>query len=115
MPSDASLSRFGVLPDIIPRWYAPMLNQPTSSPIMTSMFGGRCCCAEAGRLASGKVVESATALVQTRLRILIAYFLRLISDRSCSERFQMVLRRAGLIPDRLAIDWAGRVRGSEFS
>src|SRR5215831_749961 len=25
-----------------------MLNQPTSSPMMTSMLGGRCCCAAAG-------------------------------------------------------------------
>src|SRR5215475_7326550 len=39
MPCDASLSRLGVFPDMIPWWYAPMLNQPTSSPIMTIMFG----------------------------------------------------------------------------
>src|SRR5208282_2283742 len=39
MPWEASLSRFGVLPDMIPRWYAPMLNQPTSSPMMTRMLG----------------------------------------------------------------------------
>src|SRR6476660_3625632 len=89
MPSDASLSRFGVFPDMMPRWYAPMLNQPTSSPMMTIMFGGRCCCcAVAGKVDSVKVVDSATALVQTRLRILMVCFLRLISDRSCSERVQ---------------------------
>src|SRR5262245_9714619 len=39
MPWDANLSRFGVLPAMIPRWYAPMLNQPTSSPMMNTMFG----------------------------------------------------------------------------
>ena len=39
MPCDASLSRFGVLPDIMPWLYAPILNQPTSSPMMTIIFG----------------------------------------------------------------------------
>src|SRR5437879_6300872 len=47
MPSEASLSRFGVLPAIMPRWYAPMLNHPTSSPMTTRMLGF-CCCAGAG-------------------------------------------------------------------
>src|SRR5215471_13228407 len=43
MPCPASLSRFGVLPDIMPRWYAPMLNHPTSSPMMTRILGCFCC------------------------------------------------------------------------
>src|SRR5258706_4830962 len=57
MPSDASLSRFGVFPDIIPRWYAPMLNQPTSSPMMTRMFGffaGVCAIAASPPKANGR-------------------------------------------------------------
>src|SRR5271155_1295238 len=39
MPSLASLSRFGVLPAINPRWYAPMFHMPISSPMMTTMLG----------------------------------------------------------------------------
>src|SRR5262245_56664114 len=39
MPWDASLSRFGVFPDIMPRWYAPMFQTPMSSPMMTTMIG----------------------------------------------------------------------------
>src|SRR5271156_1730024 len=43
MPSLASLSRFGVLPDMIPWLYAPMLNHPTSSPMITRMLGFLSC------------------------------------------------------------------------
>src|SRR4051794_4603556 len=33
---------FGVRPAMMPWWYAPMLNQPMSSPMMKMTFG-RCC------------------------------------------------------------------------
>src|SRR3954453_15887741 len=103
MPCEASLSRFGVFPDIMPRWYAPMLNQPTSSPMMTSMFGGRCCCAVAGKAASVKV-DSATALVQTRLRILMVCFLRFNFGSLVQRTIQMIFCCSRLIPDFEAID-----------
>src|SRR5215470_19762356 len=76
MPSDASLSRFGVLPDMIPRWYAPILNQPTSSPMMTRMFGGLCCCcAAAGTLAAVTATNDASRPRRNVLVILMARFL----------------------------------------
>src|SRR5271167_2400089 len=43
MPSDASRSRFGVLPAMMPWLYAPMLAQPMSSPMMRIMLGLLCC------------------------------------------------------------------------
>src|SRR5713101_586837 len=39
MPSLAILSRFGVRPAIMPRWYAPMFHMPMSSPMMKRMLG----------------------------------------------------------------------------
>src|SRR5262245_1634695 len=39
MPSEARRSKLGVRPAMIPRWYAPTLNQPMSSAMMTMMFG----------------------------------------------------------------------------
>src|SRR5277367_6343200 len=39
MPSAANLSRFGVRPAMMPRLYAPTLNQPTSSDMITTMLG----------------------------------------------------------------------------
>src|ERR1700752_3949744 len=71
MPSDASLSRFGVLPDIIPRWYAPTLNQPTSSPMITRMLGFCPCWAEAGMLAIVVAVHSTTRAPQIVLNQLM--------------------------------------------
>src|SRR5277367_4980192 len=76
MPSDASLSRFGVLPDMIPRWYAPMLNHPTSSPMITRMLGflscARASCAnEPPAIAQ---INSATAkglFLQLRITVLL--------------------------------------------
>src|SRR5690242_18115712 len=39
IPCEASLSKLGVLVFIIPWLYAPILNQPTSSPMMTTILG----------------------------------------------------------------------------
>src|SRR6516162_11820129 len=47
MPWRANWSRFGVRPAMMPRWYAPRLNQPTSSPMMKTMLGLLCACAVA--------------------------------------------------------------------
>src|SRR6516164_6738344 len=57
--ADGFATMFGVLPDMIPRWYAPILNQPTSSPMMTRMLG-LCCCAHTGAPANIKEASIAS-------------------------------------------------------
>src|SRR5215468_9637503 len=42
-----------------------MLNQPTSSPMMTSMLGGRCCCAATGVLATVATATNASRAGQS--------------------------------------------------
>src|SRR5262245_65123526 len=53
-----------------------MLNQPTSSPMMTRMFGGLCCCcATAGALAAVMATNDESRPRQNVLVILMAGFL----------------------------------------
>src|SRR5690348_16779050 len=54
-----------------------MLNQPTSSPMMTRMFGRRCCCcASAGTLAVAAATRPASSPRQQYLVVLIALLRR---------------------------------------
>src|SRR5271169_1348053 len=64
MPSDASLSRFGVRPAMMPWLYTPMFDHPTSSPMMKIMFGFFSCALAAGAPASPK---SATTVASAKV------------------------------------------------
>src|SRR5712692_9933627 len=52
-----------------------MLNQPTSSPMMTRMFGFRGCCAEAGAFATIIAVSNVSRPIQISLAIFMICFL----------------------------------------
>src|SRR6266700_7903378 len=64
MPSLAILSRFGVRPAIMPRWYAPMFHMPMSSPMMTRMLG----CLAGACARAGDAIDSAAARPTTAAR-----------------------------------------------
>src|SRR5215471_17701820 len=91
MPSDASLSRFGVFPDMIPRWYAPILNQPTSSPMMTRMFGGRCCCCADAGVSSA---EATNAAKESQTVLLLCMPLSCCCNLRCGRPVGRPLERA---------------------
>src|SRR3989442_1202502 len=66
-------SMLGVLPPIMPRWYALRFHMPTSSPMMTTMLGflpgdG---CASAGAVTPASTTTS-TPIAATKLRIRIS-------------------------------------------
>src|SRR5579863_900178 len=61
----------GVRPPIMPRWYALIFQIPTSSVMMTRMFGFRCC-AEAGATIAVTATKSVRRLKKKFLVILMS-------------------------------------------
>ena len=81
MPSEASLSRLGVRPAMMPWLYAPILNQPMSSPMMTMMLG--LFCALAQRVRIRRVIATTNPLISFGL-FPGALIENLLSLSSCS-------------------------------